>query len=303
MVIEVKESMPDFSISIDNRITRIRFRCMASPCEVLIDSQDLALAHEIAACAVGEATRIEHKFSRYLDGNLIYQINHSPGEFVDLDAEADRLIAFAFQCYELSEGLFDITSGILQKIWRFDGKHPVPSQRQVDELLPFIGLDRISYDKKRLKLPEGMQIDLGGIGKEYAVDQITGLLRNQYKPGILINLGGDIAITGMRQSEKQWFIGIEDPDRSQQASSMLKMRRGAIATSGDANRYILHRGKRYGHILNPKTGWPVEGSPRSVTVGADTCTDAGIIATLAMLQGRYAEEFLERQGLKYHCHR
>jgi len=299
----MKESVPDFSISDDNRITRATFRCMASPCEVLIDSQDLALAHEIAACAVGEATRIEHKFSRYLDGNLIYQINHSPGEFVDLDAEADRLIAFAFQCYDLSEGLFDITSGILREIWRFDGKHPVPTQQQVDELLPFIGLDRISYDKKRLKLPEGMQIDLGGIGKEYAVDRITGLLRNQYKPGILINLGGDIAITGMRHSGEQWFIGIEDPDRNQQASAMLKMRRGAIATSGDANRYILHRGKRYGHILNPKTGWPVEGSPRSVTVGADTCTDAGIIATLAMLQGKYAEEFLERQGLRYHCHR
>jgi len=148
-----------------------------------------------------------------------------------------------------------------------------------------------------------MQIDLGGIGKEYAVDRIAGLLRNQYKPGILINLGGDIAITGMRQDRQQWYIGIEDPDRNQKVSSLLKMRRGAIATSGDSKRYILHRGKRYGHILNPKTGWPVEDSPRSVTVGANTCTDAGIIATLAMLQGQNAEEFLQQQGLRFYCHR
>ena len=121
---------------------------MASPCEVLVDSVDSGLVHEIVACAVTEASRIEHKFSRYLDDNLIYQINHSPGEFVDLDAEADRLIGFAFQCYDLSEGLFDITSGILREIWRFDGKHPVPTQQQVDELLPFIGLDRLNYNKR-----------------------------------------------------------------------------------------------------------------------------------------------------------
>jgi len=276
---------------------------MASPCEVLIDSRDSDLAHEIVTCAIDEATRIESKFSRYLDDNLVYQINHSPDEFVGLDAETDRLIAFAFQCYELSEGLFDITSGILQNIWRFDGKLPVPTQQQIDEILPFIGLDRITYNKKRLKLPEGMQIDLGGIGKEYAVDRIVGLLRDRYEPGILINLGGDIAVTGVLQSREHWCVGIEDPNRSQQAASMLNIRRGAIATSGDANRYILHRGKRYGHILNPITGWPVDDSPRSVTVGADTCTDAGIIATLAMLQGKHAEKFLEQQGLRYYCHR
>jgi thiamine biosynthesis lipoprotein len=148
-----------------------------------------------------------------------------------------------------------------------------------------------------------MQIDLGGIGKEYAVDRIVGLLRDQYEPAILVNLGGDIAITAERANKDPWHIGIEDPNRNQQASASLKIGRGAIATSGDARRCILHRGKRYGHIINPKTGWPTAGSPRSVTVIAGTCTDAGIIATLAMLQGKYAEEFLQQQGLKFYCHR
>ena len=295
--------MSDFSIGIDNQISKGKFRCMASPCEVLIDSEDTGLAHEIIACAVAEATRIEHKFSRYRDDNPIYQINHSADEFVDLDDETERLIAFAFECYALSGGLFDITSGILRKIWRFDGKHSIPTQKQVDEILPFIGLNRATHEKKRLKLPAGMQIDLGGIGKEYAVDRIVGLLRDQFEPGILVNLGGDIAITRVRQGGDDWHIGIEDPNRSQQASSSLKISRGAIATSGDARRCIIHRGKRYGHIINPKTGWPTAESPRSVTVVAGTCTDAGIIATLAMLQGKYAEEFLEQQELKFYCHR
>ena len=295
--------MPDFSISIDKQISKGKFRCMASPCEVLIDSEDTGLAHEITACAVAEATRIEHKFSRYRDDNPIYQINHSVDQFVDLDDETERLIAFAFECYALSEGLFDITSGILRKIWRFDGKHSIPTQKQVDEILPFIGLNRITHENKRLKLPAGMQIDLGGIGKEYAVDRIAGLLRDQFEPGILVNLGGDIAITGERANKDPWHIGIEDPNRNQQASSSLNISRGAIATSGDARRCILHRGKRYGHIINPKTGWPTAESPRSVTVIAGTCTDAGIIATLAMLQGKYAEEFLQQQGLKFYCHR
>jgi len=276
---------------------------MASPCEVLVDSVDSGLVHEIVACAATEASRIERKFSRYLDDNLIYQINHSPDQFVDLDPETDRIIAFAFDCHTLSEGLFDISSGILQKAWRFDGQHSVPTQQQLDELLPFIGLDRITHVNSRLKLPAGMQIDLGGIGKEYAVDRIVGLLRGRYRPDILINLGGDIAVTGLLQSREHWNVGIEDPNRHQQATSMFNIRRGAIATSGDANRYILHRGKRYGHILNPKTGWPVDDSPRSVTVGADTCTDAGIIATLAMLQGKHAENFLDQQGLRYYCQR
>ena len=295
--------MSDFSISIDNQISKGKFRCMASPCEVLIDSEDTGLAHEIIACAVAEATRIEHKFSRYRDDNPIYQINHTADQFVDLDDETERLIAFAFECYALSEGLFDITSGILRKIWLFDGKHSIPTQKQVDEILPFIGLNRATHENKRLKLPAGMQIDLGGIGKEYAVDRIAWLLRDQFEPGILVNLGGDIAITRVRQGGDDWHIGIEDPNRSQQASSSLKISRGAIATSGDARRCIIHRGKRYGHIINPKTGWPTAESPRSVTVIAGTCTDAGIIATLAMLQGKYAEEFLQQQGLKYYCHR
>ena len=295
--------MSDFSISIDNQISKGKFRCMASPCEVLIDSEDTGLVHEIIACAVAEATRIEHKFSRYRDDNPIYQINHTADQFVDLDDETERLIAFAFECYALSEGLFDITSGILRKIWRFDGKHSIPTQKQVDEILPFIGLNRATHENKRLKLPAGMQIDLGGIGKEYAVDRIAGLLRDQFEPGILVNLGGDIAITRVRQGGDDWHIGIEDPNRSQQASSSLKISRGAIATSGDARRCIIHRGKRYGHIINPKTGWPTIDSPRSVTVIAGTCTDAGIIATLAMLQGKYAEDFLEQQGVRFFCHR
>ena len=295
--------MPEYKISIDDQVCKGSFRCMASPCEVLIDSVDMELAHEITTCAVTEATRIEHKFSRYRDDNLIFQINQSPDQFIDLDTEADRLITFAFECYKLSEGLFDITSGILRKIWKFDGKHTIPTQKQIDGLLPDIGLNRVTHKNKRLKLPADMEIDLGGIGKEYAVDRITGLLRNQFKPAILVNLGGDIAISRPRDSKYSWHIGIENPNQSQQASSILKISQGAIATSGDANRYIIHQGKRYGHILSPKTGWPVPDSPRSVTVSAGTCTDAGIIATLAMLQGKYAEEFLRQQELKFFCHR
>ena len=188
---------------------------------------------------VAEATRIEHKFSRYRNDNPIYQINHSADEFVELDDETERLIAFAFECYALSEGLFDITSGILRKIWRFDGKHSIPTQKQVDEILPFIGLNRVIHENRRLKLPAGMQIDLGGIGKEYAVDRIAGLLRDQYEPAILVNLGGDIAITGERANKDPWRIGIVDPNHSQQASSSLKIGRAAKWLSILAVRFFL----------------------------------------------------------------
>jgi thiamine biosynthesis lipoprotein len=84
---------------------------------------------------------------------------------------------------------------------------------------------------------------------------------------------------------------------------VLEIRAGALATSGDARRFLLKDGRRYGHILDPRNGWPVEDAPRSVTVAADTCTQAGMLSTLAMLQGKNAEAFLDAEGAKYWCRR
>jgi thiamine biosynthesis lipoprotein len=150
-----------------------------------------------------------------------------------------------------------------------------------------------------------MEIDLGGIGKEYAVDRTALILQQQTSDSILINYGGDIFSTGPKKNGKGWVVGVEDPDellyKKENSIKEYALLQGGLATSGDARRYLIKNDIRYGHILNPKTGWPVLEAPRSITVAAGTCTEAGILSTLAMLQGKNAENFLKEQGVTYWC--
>lgn len=282
------------------------FRAMASPCELLIDTRDKTLAQSCLQIAKTEAHRIEHKFSRYRDDNIIYQINHSAGKPVEVDDETAALLDYADQCFQISEGLFDITSGVLRKRWHFDDRNKVPSQKQIDALLPFIGWQKVQWQKPVITLPESMEIDLGGIGKEYAVDRVTLILKQKTETSILVNFGGDLAITHSRIQADGWRIGVADPraGSKQDADKALHcyvLQQGAMTTSGDAHRFIEYQGKRYGHILNPVTGWPAADAPRSITVLANTCLEAGILSTLAILKGKQAQEFLDQQQVQYWC--
>ena len=175
--------------------------------------------------------------------------------------------------------------------------------RMSKKMLTRIGWNKVSWHPPNISMPKGMQVDLGGIGKEYAVDRVVLLLRDTTDASCLVNFGGDIAATGPRHKGDGWIVGIETPDTSPDTATsntkVYELQQGALATSGDARRYLLKDGIRYGHILNPLTGWPVKEAPRSVTVIAGTCTEAGILATLAMLHGTQAEAFLDQQGVKY----
>lgn len=278
---------------------RAQFRAMACPCEILLETANFSQAVELAQLAADEAWRIEKKFSRYRDDNIVYRINNSQGETIEVDDETARLLDFAAQCYEISEGLFDITSGILREAWHFDGSDRIPEQSLIDDLLGRIGWEKLQWNEPNLNLPNGMQLDFGGIGKEYAVDRTLGLLGEHSDLPILVNFGGDLHCNGPRSQRLPWTTGIENPQQHGNTCNTLQLFRGALATSGDTFRYLQKDGKRYCHILNPKTGWPDPGSPRSVTVAAENCTEAGILATLAMLHGMQAEQFLESQQVKY----
>lgn len=284
---------------------KISFSAMASPCELLIEfspeprQTDLQLLADIA---FNETKRIEQKFSRYRQHNLCFAINNARGEKVTIDQECFRLLEFANECYVASEGLFDLTSGVLRKLWLFDGSNRIPPQQSIDQLLPKMGWQKVEYSNEYIRMPEGMEIDFGGIGKEYAVSRVAQLCSEaQPELSIVVNFGGDLQLTRPRKDGQAWSIGIENPGQQNMASGILKVLSGALATSGDARRFLLHKGKRYSHILNPRTGWPVSGAPRSVTVAAQHCIQAGCLATMALLQGRYAEDFLKAQNVKYWC--
>jgi thiamine biosynthesis lipoprotein len=281
-----------------------RFDAMASPCEILIESDDRALATRFTRTAAAEAWRIEDKFSRYIPGNIVGRINTAAGRPVEVDDETASLLDFAASLYTLSDGRFDITSGVLREVWTFDGGDALPSRQAVTDVLQRVGWHRAEWRRPVLCLQAGMQIDLGGIGKEYAVDRIAGMLGGAADCSALVNLGGDLAVTRPPRKREAWSVGIEAVSTEVAGSgTVLEIRAGALATSGDARRFVLTDGRRYGHIIDPRNGWPVDGAPRSVTVAADTCTQAGMLSTLAMLQGRNAEAFLDAEGLNYWCRR
>ncbi len=274
-----------------------KFTAMASPCEVLWSSAEHGSALALGTIAATEALRIEKKFSRYRDDSITAWIHGHRGTTLEVDEETAALIDFARQCYDLSEGLFDITSGVLRRAWKFDGSDRVPEPKLVESLLPLVGFDKVRWQSPHLLLPAGMELDFGGIGKEYAVDRVYELLATRVSAPFLINFGGDLR-ANRPPPRGPWQVGIERPDAVREATLLLDLEHGALATSGDSRRYLLRDGIRYGHILDPRTGWPVPGSPRSVTVAASSCTEAGVLATLALLHGARAEQYLEDEGVR-----
>ncbi|MDE2136259.1 MAG: FAD:protein FMN transferase [Gammaproteobacteria bacterium] len=272
-----------------------RFASMGSPCEVLVATPDPQLALRLGQEAAAEAWRIECKYSRYRPDSVIGRINATAGQPIELDAETTALLNYAAQCFELSDGRFDITSGVLRRAWTFDGSDRLPEAGLVNSLLARVGFRRLRWEAPWLQLRRGMELDLGGIGKEYAVDRAHALLGAISDVPYLVNFGGDLRCN-RAPPDDPWCVGVERPDREGEARLLLDLERGALTTSGDARRFLLRDGVRYGHILDPRTGWPVVGAPRSVTVCGSSCSEAGLLSTLAMLYGAGARAFLAEHG-------
>lgn len=271
-----------------------RFQAMASPCEILLDCDDAALAARLGAIAQAEAQRIEAKWSRYRPDNLMHAINTARGAAVEVDEETARLIDYGQHLYQLSEGRFDLTSGVLRRLWRFDGAERWADAAAVAAILEHVGWQRVRWQGRRLQMQPQMEIDFGGIGKEYAVDRSLALLQAETDVPVLVNYGGDLAASGPRRSGAPWQVGILD------SHMRIQLRQGAVATSGSAYRYLTHAGRRYGHLLDARSGYPVAGAPQAVTVAAPSCSAAGALSSLALLHGADAVPFLESQHADYH---
>jgi len=240
--------VPDEGLIVESRgenLLAVNFTAMASPCEVLLPLMSEHAALTMGTVAAQEAWRVEKKYSRYRDDSVTAWIHENRGSAIEVDQETASLIDFANRCFDLSEGLFDITSGVLRRAWIFDGSGRIPEAAV-------------------------MELDFGGIGKEYAVDRAYELLAARDSTPFLINFGGDLR-ANRPPSHGPWQVGIERPDTDREATMLLDLEYGALATSGDSRRYLLKDGIRYGHILNPLTGWPTSESPRSITVAASSC--------------------------------
>jgi FAD:protein FMN transferase len=278
------------------------FEAMASPCEVLLPENQRSNAMDIGSVVANEAWRVERKFSRYRKDSVISSIHRGRGSRIEVDDETASLIDFAQHCFDISDGMFDITSGVLRAVWHFDQSDRVPPRADIDRLLPLIGFQKLQWRRPVLLVPRDMELDFGGFGKEYAVDRAYEQVAARLSEPFLINFGGDLR-ANRRPPNGTWKVGIERADAIREASMVLELDRGALATSGDSHRYLTQNDVRFGHILNPRTGWPVVAAPRSVTVAASSCTEAGLLSTLALLKGPDAEAFLSESGVQHWVNR
>ena len=283
------------------RLFRFKFHAMAAEHDLQLFASSGQLAERVAEAAIADVARIEAKYSRYRDDSVTTRINRAAGrERVAIDAETAALLRYADQCFRLSEGRFDITSGVLRRVWDFRAKPArVPSADALAAARASIGWSDIEWDDHGVRLPrEGMEIDFGGIGKEYAADRAATICSARGIAHALVNLGGDVRTIGGQPDGSPWLVGIRDPRAPYRAVALLEVDDGAVATSGDYERYFDLDGRRYCHILDPRSGMPVT-HWQSVSVVAPLCVVAGSCATIAMLFEERAPAFLDAQSFDY----
>jgi thiamine biosynthesis lipoprotein len=276
------------------------FKAMGSFCEIQLFDESRIRVKNVVNQLAEEVARLEKKYSRFREDSFLTEINSSAGNKLGLaiDDETQSLFDHALNCFEQSDGLFDITAGALNKIWDFK-KALVPSQAQIDVARAHVGLNKLSCKDSHIHLPRDMQIDFGGIVKEYAADSVARLARSLGVEHGLVNLGGDFSVIGSQPGNKPWAVGISSPVSESGVMAKIELNDGGLASSGDYERFFMHEGKRYSHILNPMTGWPSNGL-RAVSIAANLCSVAGSAATIAMLKDESeAKAWLKDSGLAY----
>ena len=281
------------------RVFRIPFRAMASACEIVLAAQDEPRAQALARVAIDEVRRVEAKYSRYAQDSIVARSNAAAGaQPVACDEETWALLEYADRLYQSSDGLFDITSGVLRHAWNF--REPrVPSQAELEQLRGLIGWPLVEREQQRLRLPlAGMEIDFGGFGKEYAADRAGTLLAQQGALHGYVNLAGDMRFLGPKPDGQSWMIGIQDPRHKGEVVATIPVTQGGLATSGDYERFFELDGQRYCHLLDPRTAQPVT-HWRTVSVVAPLAVVAGNCSTIAMLKQSAGLDFLEACGVDY----
>jgi thiamine biosynthesis lipoprotein len=278
-----------------------RFEAMASPCELQIWHDDELRARRAADAATAEVRRIEAKYSRYRTDSVTTRINAAAASHeIAIDSETAALLGYADQCYRLSEGRFDLTSGVLRRVWDFRRSPPqVPAEADIAAAIARIGWRDVEWNERTVRLPRAdMELDFGGIGKEYAADRAAAICRQHDIAHALVNLGGDVRAVGSQHDGSHWRIAIAHPRLNDAVVAGIELVDDAVATSGDYERYFEIDGQRYCHLLNARTGWPVS-YWQSVSVVAPLCVVAGSCASIAMLLEQEGETFLRSQGVAY----
>jgi thiamine biosynthesis lipoprotein len=270
--------------SMEPRLFQFAFSSMGCPCEVQLESAVAKAAETAATAAIAEVARLDEKYSHYRSDNFLADLCLDAGvRSVEVDDETANLLDFADALFRQSTAKFDITAGALTKLWDAQGGR-VPSAEEIAAARAQVGWSRVEWRRPQLRLRADMRIDFGGIVKEYAADRAAAICRAAGIAHGVVDLGGDLAVVGAHADGRPWLAGIKSPRAPEKVYASIALARGGLATSGDYERALVVEGRRYSHIVDATTGWPVQGFA-SVSVIADSCLVAGAASTLAMLLG------------------
>lgn len=281
-------------------LIRHQFRAMGCPCSIQLEHPDARLADAAIAAAIGQVERLDRKYSHYRDDSLLadWCASAGSGRVFELDAESAALFDLAALLHAQSGGLFDITAGALTRLWDRP-QQTLPEPTEIDAARACIGWQHLYWQRPLLRLaPAGLRLDLGGLVKEYAADRAAQACIELGIAAGVVELGGDVRVIGLHLDGSPWRIGIRHP-RAAGTLARIDVREGGLATSGDYERALIVDGRRYSHIVDPRSGWPIQ-SYASVSVRAASCLAAGAAATLAMLLGVQAGGgYLRELGLAH----
>ena len=300
---------------------RLEFHAMGSPCEIVFRAASTAQARAYRRWVREWLASFESRYSFFRPDSFVGRVNRLAGkEAVQLDAEGAELVSLCNWFNWTTDGVFDPTAGPLLRLWDYHApRSQLPSKDELAAARERVGWNRVEWDGSRLRLPEeGMVLDWGGIGKEYAVDKVLAMALEHGLHDVLVNFGHDLRVHGQAPQGGPWTIGLEDPQRPGQCPRGVGLRDGSVCSSGNYLRFMEIEGERFGHIIDTRTGYPVKNGCLSATVVAPTCTEAGILSTaifilgedagMALLHRRFGvegslqtkEKIIETQGFRQH---
>jgi thiamine biosynthesis lipoprotein len=270
-------------------LRRLSFPALGTTCEV----QYAAPGGDVQAAAFERAATewvnaFEAKYSRFRPDSLVSRINAAAGrEWMAIDAEMEGLLKLCDTVFFMTQGVIDPTALPLIRLWNYKTDTPrIPTADEIAAARALVGWRKVQREPGKIFLPEaGMALDFGGFGKEYAVD-ITAQIAGEHGIfNVLVDFGHDLRGIGAPPGRPAWHIGLEDPKNpGTPAGSMAIVGKG-VASSGDYIRHFVIEGKRYGHIIDPRSGWPVANGCLQATVVAGNGLQAGVLSTTAFVLG------------------
>jgi thiamine biosynthesis lipoprotein len=270
-------------------LRRASFQALGTKCEIQYACDEDPVAAAFEQSAIGWVKAFEAKYTRFRDDSLVGRINAAAGrEPIAVDGEMEQMLKLCDSLYSLTKGILDPTLLPLLRVWNYKSAHPtLPRPDEIARARSLIGWPKVQRSPGFVYLPEpGMALDFGGFGKEYAVDIVAQIALSYGIKDVLVDFGHDLRTCGLPPGRPAWHIGLEDPRHpGKPAGSVAFVSSRGIASSGDYLRKFEIGGRRYGHIVDPRTGWPVANGCLQCTVIANTCLHAGVLATTAFVLG------------------